>query len=761
MTPIAIILATLAAAAVLIVIGAKIGLFTANTVRLLLTPLLRLLFRVRLHGAEHLAEKTTLVCNHQSLWDGILLAVFLQSRTRRLCFPIDTEQAKRPIARQIIKLVESYPLNPMEPQAVRHLIRAIHQDPRDLRPLVFPEGRITTTGGLMKIYPGAGVIAEKISAGNITVVTMDGLQRSTLSRMRGKFRLRWFPQVTIRLSPPQPVHPPAHLRGDRRRQWMAHRIGALMENAAYQSARAAAPPNLTRAFAQSARASGATAPLFAEVPTRRLNHRQTFTAAVAVGKRLRRRHGAGDRVGLLLPSSVGAAVCFYAALFQRLTPVMLNPAVGEAAALSACKTATLNTVYTSQKLLDRSPPTQDIVTALRGANIHVVLLEDLRAELTLTDKLTAAAAGVCLQSAARRLPGAAAAPDDHAAILFTSGSEGTPKGVVLTHANLIANSRQVLARIAVTSEDSLLNALPVFHAFGLLAGVILPIMAPIEAWQYPSPLHYKLIPEVLYHTGATLFFSANTFLHHYGAAAHPADFTALRQVFAGAEKLRDATRTQWSDKFGVRLMEGYGVTEASPAIAVNSPVYPRSGTVGKILPGIDIRLDPVPDIPRGGRLHVRGENIMAGYFLPDSPGELRPPPDGWHDTGDIAAIDADGYLTIMGRAKRFIKIAGEMAPLDGIEECLKKRWPSLAVVGIPDPKRGETLAAALTEPATREELAAVLKEAGLPDLWQPRHLKIISELPQLSTGKTDYPAVTRLFHPLPSATPTTPYSPSE
>lgn len=730
-----------------------LSLLPIESVRRLLAAAFRLLFRVEVRGLEHLEEKSTLISNHQSLWDGPLLAAFLQSTRHQLGFAIDVEQSKQFLTRQLLKLVHSYPINPMEPQGVRALIRDVQGSEEEIMPLVFPEGRITVSGGIMKSYPGASIIAEKVSGGKFTPVIIDGAQYSTLSRLRGKLRQRWFPKITITVFPPRRLQPPPKLRGNDRRQWLSQQMSYAMEESLLQ-VRQRAVGNLTARFADSARRYGASASLFAEFPMRRLSYRQTFLAACALGAALQKHHAPQTHIGMLLPSSVGAAVCLYAAAFRRLTPVFLNPSAGSRASLSACRTTCLETVYTSQRLLERSPPTARIVEAIKEAGIKVVLLEDLRAQISAGMKIKALLGAFCMPYAVRRLPGYAAAPDEHAAVLFTSGSEGAPKGVALSHKNLLTNCEQVLARLDLTQQDIMFNALPVFHSFGLLAGVVLPMAAGAEAWQYPTPLHYKLIPEAIYGVNATIFFSANTFLQNYGHAAHPADFRSLRLVFAGAEKLRDSTRRLWLEKFGVRILEGYGVTETSPVLAVNSPLHNVSGTVGRLLPGIAARIEPVEGVAEGGCLHVRGDNIMQGYFTADAPGELKPPPDGWHNTGDIVRLDAHNYLSIIGRAKRFIKVAGEMVPLDSVEEFIRQRREGMfAAVGVADEKRGQQLALMGDTPISREEIAALLRENGLPELWLPRDIKIVPELPLLTTGKIDYPAVARAFTAADSSAP--------
>ncbi len=278
-------------------------------------------------------------------------------------------------------------------------------------------------------------------------------------------------------------------------------------------------------------------------------------------------------------------------------------------------------------------------------------------------------------------------------ILFTSGSEGTPKGVVLSHRNILANCAQAAARIDFGRRDKLFNVLPVFHSFGLTAGTILPLVSGVPIYLYPSPLHYRTVPELIYGVNATIVFGTDTFLAGYARSAHPYDFRSLRYIVAGAEPVRESTRRTYMEKFGLRILEGYGVTETAPVLALNTPMFNQFGTVGRLMPGMEPRLEPVPGVDEGGRLFVRGPNVMLGYLKADNPGVIEPPPEGWHDTGDIVTIDAQGFVTIKGRAKRFAKIGGEMISLAAVEMLAAQLWPDAmsAVATAPDPRKGERL----------------------------------------------------------------------
>jgi acyl-[acyl-carrier-protein]-phospholipid O-acyltransferase/long-chain-fatty-acid--[acyl-carrier-protein] ligase len=374
----------------------------------------------------------------------------------------------------------------------------------------------------------------------------------------------------------------------------------------------------------------------------------------------------------------------------------------------------------------------------------MVYLEDIRAEIGLSAKLRAVLGA---RFAARRHRRRGIAATDPAVILFTSGSEGLPKGVVLTHRNLLANCAQLAARIDFNSADCVLNALPVFHSFGLTGGTLLPILHGTKTLLYPNPLHYRIIPALAYDANATILFGTDTFLAGYARMAHGYDFYALRYIFAGAERVRDETRKAWSDTFGLRILEGYGATEAGPVIAVNTPMHFRAGTVGRPLPGIETRIDPVPGIAEGGRLSIRGPNIMAGYMKADRPGVLQPPEDGWHDSGDLVTIDEMGFVTIRGRAKRFAKIGGEMVSLPAVEGYAAAVWPETAhaVVTRADARKGEQLVLFTTRAdATASALQAWGRQNGIAELAIPRDIRVVDALPVLGTGKLDYVEMGRL-----------------
>jgi acyl-[acyl-carrier-protein]-phospholipid O-acyltransferase/long-chain-fatty-acid--[acyl-carrier-protein] ligase len=287
----------------------------------------------------------------------------------------------------------------------------------------------------------------------------------------------------------------------------------------------------------------------------------------------------------------------------------------------------------------------------------------------------------------------------------------------------------------------------VFHSFGLTVGMILPLVSGVHLYLYPSPLHYRTIPELIYGINATIMFGTDTFLNGYARTAHPYDFRSLRYILAGAEPVKEATRRTYMEKFGLRILEGYGVTEAAPVLAINTPMFNRSGTVGRLMPGMTARLEPVPGVEEGGRLYVKGPNVMLGYLKADNPGVIELPPEGWHDTGDIVTIDAQGFVTIKGRAKRFAKIGGEMISLAAVEALAAELWPDAlsAVATVPDPRKGERLVLVTEKPgAKRADFQSFAKSRGASDLMVPSDILVVDKVPVLGSGKLDYVGVANL-----------------
>jgi len=706
--------------------------------KFLIRNILLLFYRVEVRGLEnyHAAGKRILiVANHTSFLDGLLLGSFLPDR---ISFAINTQISRLWFSRLIKPFVNFFVMDPTNPLSLKSLIRFMQQDNKVA---IFPEGRITVTGALMKIYNGPGLVADR-SGATVLPVRIAGAQFTPFSRLRGRLRLRWFPKITMTILPARVIRAPEEVRGRARRKFAGQALSHIMTDMMF------ATSNYRRTIVEgiidAQRINGPRHLILEDFERRPLNYRQLLTRAFIIGNKIKTQHARGENVGVLLPNAVGSVLVFLGLLIYGRVPAMLNFSSGAKGMSDACHAAGIKTVYTSRRFVTMGR--LDAMVQALEQRVRVIYLEDLIPQVSLFDKLRGAVNARFARSAYAKKAGNAR-PDDPAVVLFTSGSEGAPKGVVLSHANILANGIQLSTRIDFSTQDIIFSALPMFHSFGLTAGTLLPLLNGMRVFFYPSPLHYRIVPEMIYEVNATVLFGTNTFLKGYARFAHPYDFYSVRYVFAGAEKLQEDTRRMWSERFGIRIFEGYGATETSPVLAANTPMEHKAGTVGRLLPGMQYRLEPVAGIEDGGRLLVKGPNIMLGYLLHDRPGVIQPAPDDWYDTGDIVSMDEEGYLTIAGRAKRFAKIGGEMVSLTAVEKLVTQVWPNQdhAVVVIPDVGKGEQLILVTSHAdAQRSELLDYARGEGIAEISIPKKIITVKALPLLGTGKTDYPAVQQL-----------------
>jgi acyl-[acyl-carrier-protein]-phospholipid O-acyltransferase/long-chain-fatty-acid--[acyl-carrier-protein] ligase len=512
---------------------------------------------------------------------------------------------------------------------------------------------------------------------------------------------------------------------------------------------AASRTTIFAAFLDAARRHGRSREILEDGDRQPLTYARVVLGSLVIGAKLARETRPGEVVGVLLPNVAGMVVTLLGLNCYGRAAALLNFTAGPRNLRSAAQTALLRTVVTSRRFVEMGK-LEDIIVALEatetapGRRVRVIYLEDIRASVGSADKLAAAAKSLL---AARVHARHAPAPDRPAVILFTSGTEGAPKGVVLTNANLVANAQQIIAHAGTnfTAADTALNPLPMFHSFGLTAGTLMPLLNGMRTVLFPSPLQYKQVARLIRDTRATVLFATDTFAQGYARAADTGDLTSLRFIVCGAERVKDATRRLY-ERAGTILMEGYGATECSPVIACNLPEKNVPGSVGTLLPGQEVRLEPVEGIAEGGRLIVRGPNVMAGYMPADKPGIIVPPAGGWHDTGDIVTIDG-GYITIRGRAKRFAKIGGEMVSLAAVEALASALWPDSnhVVISMPDTRKGEQLTLVTDKPdADKDALLAHARSEGFPELWVPKAILVVANIPVLGSGKVDLPATQEL-----------------
>lgn len=696
------------------------------------------LFRVRTQGnfpAIEKGERVLVVSNHESFLDGLVLGLNLPFEAT---FVVHSQVAAHPIMGRLLKFIDYLPVDPSSPLAMKEIVRLVETG----RPVViFPEGRITTTGALMKIYDGAGFVAARTGA-RIFPVRLDGPARSYFSRLAGLVPRKLFPRITLHVAAPRQIAAaPARLTSAKARRRYA---GEAMRDILLDMLVATQPRRtLFSAFLDARDTFGSEYRFIEDVRQIEESYGSLLRMATGIRHMVLGRTQPGEIVGVLMPTAAPTLAMILGLSAAGRVPAMLNYTAGREGVISACVAAGIRQLFVSRAFIEKGG-LQGLLADLPDT-LTVTYVEDLKASLTTPDRIRIA----CALPFARRF-NQDVSPDDPAVVIFTSGSEGRPKGVVHSHASLLANIAQVRAVADFTPNDRFMIALPLFHSFGLTCGGLLSLVSGCKAFLYPTPLHYKVIPELVYDRNCSVLFGTSTFLGQYAKHAHPYDFGRLRYVIAGAEKLSESVRAAWIERFGIRVLEGYGASECAPVIAVNTTMVARSGSVGRLLPCIEHVLDPVPglDAPAGqarGALRIKAPNVMKGYLRYERPGVIEAPEHegepGWYATGDIVRIDEDGFVHIEGRMKRFAKIAGEMVSLDRVEQLATQASPhgQHAVLARPDAARGEALVLFTTDSLLdRSRLVETVQRHGGSELWVARDIRFVSALPVLGTGKTNY-----------------------
>ncbi len=678
------------------------------------------------------------VSNHVSYLDPIILFAFLPGDP---VFALNGHLYRSRLIRFLMRTADIMPFNPIEPGDIKELIAKVDSGRLCV---IFAEGRITETGGLMKIYEAPGLVADKSKAPLIPV-WIDGPQYGYFSKTAGKLPHRPLPKVRVVVGKPRPFKLKDELR--RQRDHISNEVYIILRDMGFEinyNPDISLFAMLMKAAKVHAKKGLFRRPKFVEDVQRKPNsYRDIIIKSFVLGKYFKRRTAPEEHVGMLLPNSIAAICTFFGLTAYSRIPVMLNFSVGAKNMLSMCKTAEVKMVITSLTFI-KMAKMEEFVETLEQAGVKVVFLEKLAKSIGLWEKINA-----FLRYKIKRVPHKRGG-SRKAVILFTSGSEGAPKAVVLSHANIISNIKQISALETVNKRDIVFNALPMFHSFGLVVGTLFPLFEGAKLFLYPSPLHYRVIAELVYELGATIMFSTDTFFRGYGRIAHPFDFHNVRFMYGGAEAIKPDTRNMWMERLGVKLMEGYGTTECSPLVCANNSIFNRFGSIGKIMPAMEYKIEPVPGIEKGGELVVRGPNVMLGYIMPDNPGVLVPLKDGWYHTGDVVDIDEIGFVYIKDRIKRFAKIGGEMVSLNAVCEMVCNAYAGdgeyqYGVVATPHESKGEQIVLATNNPnVTQEKLHNYIKQNGMSELYLPRVVLYMEKLPVFGTGKMDNVTLKRL-----------------
>ncbi len=694
-------------------------------------------FSVEVIGEYHSTPNSVIIANRTSIIDVLLLSVFLPER---LTIALHPRLFKKLWVKALLLFADILPVDPAHPFTSKALIKAIRSGKRCV---IFPQQSLNQEENSLKVFDGPGFIIQK-SGALVIPIRIEGAEHSIFSISKSKNIIRLFPKIKLHILPSQLFIQSEG--GPVNRHAVSRRLFRLISDLTF--ANSFKEHSLFAALIEGVEIGMKNKTRIEDVNRTPLTYRQFLSRCFILGRQFKKQTKAREYVGVMMPTTTAGMISFFALQAYRRIPAMLNFSMGFSSLFSACSLANIKTIYTSKQFI-LTAKLETLIEELSAAGIVVRYLEDFKPSIHLGNKLSGLLKGR-FPSFAYKLLGKSVSAQDIGLVFFTSGSEGAPKGVALSHSNLLANCWQMKSRVDFSARDIFFNSLPIFHCFGFTAGSLVPLVSGISCFFYPSPLHYKIIPGLVYQVGATIMFGTDTFLNGYARAADAHDFSSIRYIFAGAEKVKLDTIKYWIEHFGVRIYEGYGATEASPVISLNCPFASSLGTVGMILPFMSSRIEPVEGISAGGRLFLRGPNIMKGYIDPSSPEGIRFLHDEWHDTGDIVTMNEEGFITIAGRAKRFAKIAGEMISLTLVEGIAASIYPELlhAAIAQKCPRKGEQIILfSEAEQLDRILFSKKVKEQGYSELLTPSRIYPDTKIPVLPSGKIDYVSLEQ-FNPL-------------
>ncbi len=722
--------------------------------RKFLKKVLSFLFRIKVEGLENLEQagnKALIIPNHTSYLDGLVIALFVN---RKITFSITDKLANKWWMKIFTFLTDSKFLDPDSPLSIKSMVNELNHDKTCM---IFTDSNMFGSTSNMKIYEPAALMAQKADAPVIPVQIL-GLKHSAYSRLKRKSWLNIFPRVTVKFNPAVKLDDDSYIsnkqvfdkddNADKKsktkqktetfksiREKCSSKLHDILADLKYD----AIDKNKTviDTILNTMHLVGGHKEMLEDISRKVITFREMFMKSFILGRYLSNRSDDTEVIGIVIPTSSACVMSVLGLQLYGKIPAMLNFTSSPMQVVSCCKTAGIKVVATAHKVVEGAH-LEGLMETLTQNGIQVLYLEDMKQQLSIFDKL-AGILGYLFPKTMYKLTSDNPDPEDPAVILFTSGTEGMPKGVVLSHKNIVSNVWQISTKFDTIERDIILNCLPMFHSFGMTAGTLMPLILGFKIAAYPSPLHYKVIPGFCSSVQATIFFATDTFLINYAKYATPYDFNSVRILAAGAEKINQSTKDLWLNKFGIRILEGYGATECSPIISINNLLYKKRDSVGRMMPGMEYKLRKIDGIKDGRELMLRGPNIMRGYL--DGKGGITEISDGWYATGDIAEVDEEGFIFLKGRYKRFAKIAGEMVSLLAVEMIIRRKFGEYinGVISVPDDKKGEQLVLITNcKDISKSDLLEMFDGTEIPKLAMPKEILYTPEPPLLNTGKFDY-----------------------
>ena len=705
---------------------------TQDVIRFLLRCVLRLL-KVQVSfdvPPEQLPKKAIYISNHVSWLDPIILFAYLPNSPFFLLHP---KLFRNKWIWFFLGHAHKTEFNYMDPANIKKVIQVVNHNRSCV---MFPEGMMTDNGDMMKFYEAPVIVADRTDAPFIPI-WISGAEFSVFADTAGFVPHRPFPKIRVRVSRPQKIEVNETLK--KNRDYLRGQTFEMLNNLRFD-ARFKNNVALFKKLVRTSKLYGKVAAferreIIEDVKRVPQTYMDIILKSHVLGRQFAKFTEDKENVAVIMPNIIENVVTFFGLSAYNRVPVMLNFSLGPSIVLSMCKTVIVKNVITSRSFVEKAN-LQETIDLLTENKIKVHFLEDIAKQITIGDKIKAFWAYKMKSVPVEQNP------EDPAVILFTSGSEGTPKAVVLSHSNIFSNVVQASCVVQLNMQDLLFNCLPMFHSFGLTIGVLFPLLTGAKVFVFPSPLQYRTITELLYELKVTMMIATDTFYQVYARISHPYDFRRIRFCIAGAEGVKQETRNMLAERLGVILQEGYGTTECSPLLTINTLLFNKNGTLGRLVPGIEYRLDEVDGIENGKELVVKGPNIMKGYMYADNPGVLVPPQDGWYHTGDVVEVDELGFIKLIDRAKRFAKIGGEMISLTAVEnnarEICKDEDFKYAAIALPHPKKGEQIVLVSNKKdLSRKDFVDYAVKNGLSELYVPSVLLYKEEFLVFATGKAD------------------------
>jgi len=714
------------------------SLLPAHLLRMIIGRILYIFYSIEVVGKENFDNckaGTLIIANHTSFLDGIILSVVFGEK---VSFAINSDVTKKWWVQPFLKTIKYFPIDNSNVMVVKSIVDELKGGGKVA---IFPEGRITTTGGLMKVYPGPAVVADKSNA-DILPVCIEGIQYSDFSYFGAKTKSKRQRKIKLTVLPARKLDVFKSASENRRRNVAMTKLYDIMCEMKFAS-------NFTNktvfgSLIQNIKLVGRNKDILDDIKREPLTVGRLTGAIFAFANKIKKQTEKKEYVGVMLANTKTTVEIFFALSATGRIPAMINYTDSTENILACIENVGIKTVYTSKNFIKEFKP-NNIIEKLIERNINIIYEEDIKASVNILNKVFAYVMSYFPNYYYKKICDNFN-NESPAVVLFTAAVNGKTKSVVLTHKNIQASIAQISSVMDFGISDSFFNSMPIFSSLGFVAGVLLPLLRGIKVFVYHSPLHYKMVSELVYDTSSTVLLGTDTFLNGYAKTAHPYDFYSIRYVISGIEKLKEETVKIWEENFGKRIFEAYGTTETSSIISINTPMYFKQYSVGRMLPAMEFKLESTTAFVGASHLLVKGPNV-ADFYIENKLLVSKKTEDNWFDTGDIVEIDKDKFIFMKGKSKRFVKFDGEPVSLTELELEIANVWKDSkhALIRVLRNRKKEIILFTTYKNATKQDLEKIVNEQQIENFIVPDEIVVMENIPITGTGTIDYLKLQEIF----------------